>query len=208
MRNLVLFALLFLTPLSQSAASLPLCKDIEGFRSGISIMPLNLISEGLVQKAALNIMGIANDLYLSAEAKGNESIFPIDGRMMNGIYNADARTGISQVAFNANGDVVGFALAYYDPTARVISLEKFGVTEDVQGQGVGRKLMHALAQVAAGYRVMEIQLLVRKGNKSAMGIYEHWGFVNVTPPAAMNHPQANAFAYSVLTDTLLRKTAP
>ena len=174
--------------------------------ASVRILTLAEVSGKERQIAALQAaIRLAGDLYENAERTGREGIFPIDPRALLHWIQIDQQTRFIRFAFGPQDQLIGFAIAHPD-SAGVVELEKFGVTEDAQGLGVGRQLLHSLARRAQETHHHTIQLLVRKGNSQAIGIYEHFGFVNVTPEYARRDPRYNAFQFAVPTDSLLEKT--
>ena len=55
-------------------------------------------------------------------------------------------------------------------------LEDLVVDEDSQGQGIGRRLLDAVAGWAAGYGAARLQLLADRGNDRALAFYHRLGW--------------------------------
>ncbi|MEO0336562.1 MAG: GNAT family N-acetyltransferase, partial [Pseudomonadota bacterium] len=170
--------------------------------SDFEYLTLQQIPRRDIERLATEMMTIAETLYVDAESRGEEGIFPIDPRFMNSVYSADFHVGLSQAVLNQEGQVVGFNLSYFDEECNCVHLEKFGVREEDQGKGISRRLLQHLSSVALTRGIPTVELLVRKGNSKAMQIYEHFGFENVTPMEYRNDPRANAYKYSVRTSEL------
>lgn len=55
-------------------------------------------------------------------------------------------------------------------------LEDFVVDEDSRSRGIGRRLLDAVADWAAGYGAARLQLLADRGNDRALAFYHHAGW--------------------------------
>ncbi len=85
---------------------------------------------------------------------------------------------IHYVAARADGKLIGYAgiarLGRITPYE--YEIHTVGVDPEYQGQGIGRRLVSEILQLASGSVVF---LEVRTDNAPAIGLYESFGFVNV-----------------------------
>ena len=182
--------------------------SISSPNKALPIIPLYQVSNHNLNKVKSEIIAIADRLHSSGMARGEESIFPIASATFDSLLAKDRETGLSQVAFGSNGQVQGFSLAYFNRERGSVFLEKFGVSTDAQGKGLGAKLLHSLAVAASHQNIESVELMVLKGNAKAIAIYEHLGFKNITPAHALSDSRYNAYLFSVAVPTLLNTTLP
>ena len=80
----------------------------------------------------------------------------------------------------ADGTVVGMCTGQLTiSTAEggpAVLIEDVVVREDRRGQGIGARLMDAMAEWARGNEAGRLQLLADSGNEPALGFYEHLGW--------------------------------
>ena len=60
-----------------------------------------------------------------------------------------------------------------------MEIDNIEVNEDMQGQGIGTKLMAHLVSIAIEYKVVNITLEVRVSNEIARNLYKKFGFREV-----------------------------
>ena len=79
-----------------------------------------------------------------------------------------------RVALDETGDVLGYAGFYTVLDEGCIT--NVAVWPAHRRQGIGKKLMEALAQAAEQRKLSLLTLEVRAGNKEAIGLYQAYGF--------------------------------
>ncbi|EIA07550.1 GNAT family N-acetyltransferase [Flavobacterium frigoris] len=77
-----------------------------------------------------------------------------------------------------NGKIVG-TVSLIKVTDTVFELSKMAVTDDVQGLGIGKKLLQHCVDIAQEQGIQKIILYSNKGLKPAIHLYERFGFVEV-----------------------------
>lgn len=81
------------------------------------------------------------------------------------------------VVLRRSGETVGYAgMWLVIDEAHVTNV---AIRKDLQGQGLGEKLMRALIQLAADSGMIWMTLEVRRSNAAAQGLYRKLGFVDV-----------------------------
>jgi len=181
--------------------------DVSGTSVKVSQHRLADIPPENAAQVRKEIIALAQKLYEAGRAKGKDTLFPIPPELYDGIKEADASTGLSQVQLNEQGKVIGFVLAYQNRDGSV-HLEKIGVDPNLQKQGLMSNMLHKTATRAAELRAPYVDLLVVKVNTDAHAAYEKVGFENVTPVEFRADPRYNAFQFAVRTRDLVAKTAP
>jgi ribosomal protein S18 acetylase RimI-like enzyme len=156
---------------------------------------------------AAEAIRLAIKLHDGAAARGEQSIFPIDPSWLREVISADDN-GLNRVSVDPLGQLIGFAFSIYHGDKGYIHLEKFGVSEEIQTNGLGRELMHALAIRAEEMGVRKIRVHVRNQNHKAISIYEHWGFVRLPPSEMPEDLRTVGFPYEVPTQVLVKTTGP
>jgi ribosomal-protein-alanine N-acetyltransferase len=96
---------------------------------------------------------------------------PWDARSFRSVINAPA--GRVTVAERA-GDVVGYAVVLL--AADEAELANLAVAAEARGQGVGRRLLHAVRSAAAAEGAEVMYLEVRESNAPARALYDGAGF--------------------------------
>jgi len=203
---ILLFGCCLSGPLLAVSPSEAASSCVASFAPGIEMLPLSQLQINRPQEfqaALAGVVDLANKLYVEAERRGEEGIFPIRGQDLVRWVQIDSRVGLNQILMNDDKQVIGFAIAVISGPDSVM-LEKLGVAEEYQGQRLSRALLHAVAQRTAQIGIPHVQLLVRKGNAKAQAIYEHYGFRNVSPP----NSGGNAYGFEARTADLLARTRP
>ena len=76
-----------------------------------------------------------------------------------------------------NGKTVGYCLSWL--ISETCELHRIGVKRELQGRGIGRKLLNALIQMASQKGAREILLEVSQKNKKALSLYRKSGFQEI-----------------------------
>ena len=162
----------------------------------------DIISEGRFDEVKRQINDIAQHIY-----KQDNTMFPISNETWIEILTYDQHSKLSQVMFDADHKVIGFALGFPD-SQQSMNLEKFAVVSEMRRRGVGTEILNALAERAYQVRIENIHLLVLKTNTIAQKTYENLGFRNFTPEHLRGpHPFYNSYDYRIRTSDLLSRTA-
>lgn len=172
----------------------------------LSVTPIQHLTPKVQNRVLAELVVITQRLFDLAEQRNEESIFPLQPQVLEGVLLRDQKTGLSHVVLDQNGKVLGYVLAF--PTPNGVHIEKLAVVEEAQNQKIGSRLLHAVANSATTNKIDSINLLVRKGNANAIQKYEHLGFRNLTPAHVRDDPRGNAFLYEVETSILLEATSP
>ena len=77
----------------------------------------------------------------------------------------------------AEGEVVGYAGMWL--VIDEAHITNVAVRADMRGQGLGRRLMGRLIQLAADSGMIWMTLEVRRSNKAAQNLYRSFGFIDV-----------------------------
>lgn len=88
--------------------------------------------------------------------------------------------------------------------AEEMELHKIAVSEDYQGQGIGKELMRFMLDTAAQKKVEKIFLEVRKSNHTAVRLYESFHFkLTGTRKKYYSDPEEDALIYCL--DTFFKR---
>ena len=137
------------------------------------------------------------------------TIFPIESADYDNWKRADTHSGLSQVYLDDTNQTIGFILASPDPSrTQTASISKIWVRSDWRNKGIGKQLMHAVANSSLHYGLTEAELLVLKVNKVAQTAYFRYGFQNQAELEFTNSDGGNAFLYKGKLATILEKTSP
>ena len=97
---------------------------------------------------------------------------------------------VALVAIN-NNKVVGYLLAEKKISlhlihSKIIHICNFGVSKDIRGKGVGKKLMDTLFDLCVKEGIEEISLGVYNKNTIAYNFYEKYGFTPIEQKMTLN----------------------
>lgn len=90
-------------------------------------------------------------------------------------FDLPGKWSFSRVALDDQERAMGFAVASLKPQG--IHIHRIAVSESCQGQGIGKRLLGAVAAAAHGYGVRSMTLKVAKENTHAVRFYHALGFV-------------------------------
>jgi len=94
-----------------------------------------------------------------------------------GIFRDCLRAGYGCMVLEQAGEVVGYGiLSVAAGEAHVLNVS---VASDVQGQGLGRRMMRRLIDMARWHRAERVFLEVRPTNTRAIALYEKLGFAEI-----------------------------
>lgn len=130
-------------------------------------MPVDLERLGLepMQEADLEqVLAIENSVYPHPWTRGN-------------FLDSLASGYEAWVAREPTFQLAGYFLAM--PVVDEIHLLNISVRADLQGQGLGRKLLERVATLARAQGMTSILLEVRPSNLRALSVYERYGFVRI-----------------------------
>ncbi len=93
-------------------------------------------------------------------------------------FNGDLANELSwPVTALVDGKVVGYSALYI--VADELQIGNFAVAPQYQRQGIGRKMMNEIINIAGQRECTHIYLEVRESNNAAIALYASFGFVNV-----------------------------
>jgi diamine N-acetyltransferase len=84
------------------------------------------------------------------------------------------------VAETNSNEIVGFAsffFTYYSWSGKALYLDDLYVREAFRKQGIGKKLLHAVIELAKAERCRKVRWQVSKWNENAIGFYKRLGAV-------------------------------
>jgi ribosomal protein S18 acetylase RimI-like enzyme len=132
-------------------------------------------------------LGITADM-IKLNAKGKDNVFvPRRIAHMQKQFAADTGTGLTTFVAKVDGKVVGYTEPLIDEDRRHW-ISAIYITPELQGMGIGRKLMHhALEHLSHDD---DIYLEVISYNQNAINFYEHFGFekTNTVVPVEEGRP--------------------
>ena len=137
----------------------------------VHIKPVEPHQLGVVADLAKRIWPICYASILTPAQIDNmlEQIYTIEN------LQSEMRSGHRFFAATLNDQPAGYASAYQE--GDVLWLKKLYVLPDIQGQGIGKKLVGALIGVFPSSK--EIRLLVNRDNLSAQHFYTKQNFVKI-----------------------------
>jgi ribosomal protein S18 acetylase RimI-like enzyme len=141
--------------------------------SAIQVIPVNLHDERQAQ-AVVELL----DIYASEPIGGGEGLSEsVRQRLVPALRSQT--TGCHFLAWDGT-KAVGVAICFQGfSTFRaqpLINIHDLAVRPDYRGQGVGRKLIEAVAELARARDCCRLTLEVREDNHIARGLYERCGF--------------------------------
>lgn len=105
-------------------------------------------------------------------------VFTVDPWTLEQFWGELAQPTREYVVAEADGELLGYAGVYL--LAPDSDVQTIAVSPRAQGQGVGRRLLDELIRRARGASCTQVILEVRSDNDAAIGMYERFGFEQIS----------------------------
>ncbi len=120
------------------------------------------------------------------------------------ILSPDVNTHLNGFVWVEDGRIVGnVTVSRHAPGAKHWFISNVAVTKLYRGRGIARALMTAAIEFVKEMRGYEISLQVRRGNASAIGLYESSGFKQISATSYLYLPKVGGIPYIPLPENLV-----